>query len=362
MPNRNLIILATLILAACGTQPQASGGAAVADSVAYACAPVLVPGPDDDGVIGHFAPGPDDLMAWTTTDAVLKLGTSADAAVQVGRKGEGPGEFTWIDQLGWGGDTLYVTDLMLSRVQYFDRDGQLLGGERLPRGAGWRLTPDGRFVATGSKPLGATGWSVLEAVPDSVVPTVDTLFHFPEPEVPIVEIQMGDASMATQDPFAPTARTAASADLSWYCGSEPLTGDEVRIRCIDSRGNLIRDTVLVLAPVALSDEVWNLTIERFARGSANVRAAVETRFTRPDVLPRVTAMGVDVDGSLWLLRSHTSDPAQRWLRLDANGAVRDTLVLSSGYNIIRLSGDTMWRRVSDEDGMQRVERCVAASR
>jgi len=38
-----------------------------------------------------------------------------------------------------------------------------------------------------------------------------------------------------------------------YCGSEPLDGDQVRIRCVDVRGQITTDTVLTLAPIPLSD-------------------------------------------------------------------------------------------------------------
>lgn len=330
--------------------------------MAYACAPVLVPGPESDGTIGAFEPGPDGLRAWTSNETTLMIGTSADQAITVGRQGEGPGEFTWVEQLGWIGDTLYVTDLMQSRVQYFDRDGRLLRGQRLPAHSGWRLSPDGRFLAIGGKPVGAAGWAVLEAVPDSFVPRADTLFHFPGPEVATIQIPLGGgASIFTQDPFAPTARAVAAADHSQFCGSEPLAGDQVRIRCIDDRGVLIRDTVLVLAPEALSDSLWNRTIDRFARRAPGGRAAVESKFSRPGALPRVMGLGVDTDGALWILRSHNSDSVQRWLRLTPTGAVRDTLLASGGY-IAHLSGDTLWRHRSDTDGMQSVERCVVRGR
>ena len=347
-----------LVLAACSSS-ETSAGLAIVDTAAYACVPVLVPGADDIGTIDNFAPGPDGLMAWTSGETNLFIGTAADQSTPVGRGGEGPGEFAWVEQIGWSGDTLWASDMMLARVQYFDRDGALLSGHRLPPGAGWRRVRDGRFLAIASKPIGAPGWSVLQAHVSSEVPTADTLYHFPGPEQPTIHIPMaGGASMMTSDPFAPSAQAIAASDGSRFCGSEPLDGDQVRIRCIDDRGAIIRDTVITLAPEPLSDALWNRTIDRFARRAPENRAAIEGLFTRPSSLPRVTAVGVDRDGSLWLHRSHMSDSVQRWLRLDTAGAVRDTLLLRGGY-IAYLSGDTLWRHRSDHDGMQSVERCVA---
>jgi hypothetical protein len=360
MQIRLTLLFAPLVLACTKSNP--SAWHAVADSVAYVCTPVLVPGANSDGAIGAFEPGPGGLMAWTTDETTLMIGTSADQAITVGRKGEGPGEFAWVEQLGWAGDTLYATDLMLSRVQYFDRQGRLLLSRRLPAHGGWRLARDGRFVAIGSKSIGAGGWAVLQAVLDSIVPRVDTLFHFPGPEVATIHIPVGGgASLMTQNPFVPTAQAVAAADHSRFCGSEPLGGDEVRIRCIDNLGRLIRDTVLVLAPEVLTDAVWDRTIDRFARRAPGGHAAVAAVFDRPDALPRVMALGADVDGALWVMRSHNSDSVQRWLRLSSSGEVRDTLLLHGGY-IARLSGDTLWRHRSDADGMQSVERCVTKER
>ncbi len=352
--------LLTTLVVACGDHPaETAVGAAVRDTVAYACTPVLVPGIDDEGVIDWFVPGPDGLMAWTSEQTVLQVGASADDAITVGRKGEGPGEFTWIANVGWIGNTLWVTDLMQARLQLFDSDGDYLGVRPLPPTSGWRPTPDGSLVSIGSKPLGASGWAVLRMTGDSTMPTADTLFHFPGPEAEIVHVPMKEGgSMMMRQPFDKTAQIVSAADGSRFCGSEPLDGDQVRIRCIDPKGSILRDTVLTLAPVLLDDARWNRMIERYTRGDESVRPMIEPLFNRPAALERVTGLGVDTDGSLWIKRTALGEWPQRWLRLDVCGRVRDTLLITSGH-IAHLSGDTLWRRVSDDDGLQSVERCVA---
>lgn len=351
----------TLALIGCGAGA-AVGPLAIADSVAYACTAVLTPGADDEGVIANFAPGPNGLMAWTTGDTELRIGSTIDHSVKVGRAGEGPGEFTMIEQIGWSGDTLWATDLMQARIQYFDQNGKVLGGHRLPPGGGWRHTSDGEVIAIGSRPIGASGWSVLRMTGDSSAPTADTLFHFPGPDSRIVNLPLGDgSSMMTGDPFLPMAQVGAAVDGSLFCGSEPLEGDRTRIRCIDAAGTIIRDTVVTLSPVPLTDAIWTRVVDGYVRGEEARRPGIEAQFTRPASLPRVTALGVDRDGSLWIDRSWYGEPVQRWLRLAPDGSPRDTLVLTRGY-IAYLSGDTLWRNWSDGDGMQSVERCVTRNR
>lgn len=361
MLSRHLALLGAA-LTACTTSPgpDTTTAAAIADTVAYACTPVLVPGTDGEGIIGHLSPGPGDLMAWTSDDATLMIGVAMDDAIQVGREGEGPGEFTFIDQIGWSGDTLWATDMMLARAQYFGPDGEFLGSHRIPPGSGWRRAADGSFMSIGSRPAQAGGWGLLTMTGDSTAPAADTVFHFPGPDPVVVRRPVGDGmSIPMHDPFIATARVGASSDGLRFCGSEPLAGDDTRIRCVDKLGNIITDTVVPLAPLPLTDEIWDRVIHFYTQRNPAQRSTIEALFTRPASLPRVTDVGVDTDGSLWLHRSWAGDAVQHWLRLRADGTLRDTLLLTRGY-IAQVNGDTLWRVWSDDNGMQSVERCLTA--
>jgi hypothetical protein len=43
---------------------------------------------------------------------------------QIGRHGEGPGEFRMVEYIGWKADTLYATDFLLKRVSLFAANGE----------------------------------------------------------------------------------------------------------------------------------------------------------------------------------------------------------------------------------------------
>ena len=337
---------------------EVTGGGAVADSLAYACTPVVVPGPDDEGVIEHFAPGPDGLMAWTTTGTALMIGPTTASAVQAGREGEGPGEFTFIDQIGWSGDTVWATDLALARVQYFDADGHLLGGHRIPSGGGWRRAGDGSFLAIGTKPAQASGWDLLRMTGDSGAPAVDSIYHFAGPEPAIIRRPIaGGQTIPMLDPFIATARAAAAPDGSRFCSSEPVADGTTGIRCVNAAGEVVRDTLLNLAPLPLDDATWHQAIAFYAGRDSTLRPALEQLFSHPATLPPVTDLQLDPNGGMWLNRSWRSDSVQHWLRLNSDGTLRDTLLLTG--RIAHLSGDTLWRKSSDTDGIESVERCVA---
>jgi len=65
---------------------------------------------------------------------------------------------------------------------------------------------------------------------------------------------------------------------------------------------------------------------------------------------------VGTAASIWLHRSWVDDSPQHWLRLEPDGTPRDTLLITRG-SLAQVVGDTLWRRVGDVDGMQRMVKC-----
>lgn len=355
-------VLATAALVA-GYNPGSRNDVfAVAESDALVCEAVLIPGEDDDGRLGTVAPGPDGLVAWTTTwgAAELSIGRSMADAITAGRSGSGPGEFLRITGLGWIGDTLWVSDIQNGRVQYFDRIGSYLDGVLTGGDQAWIARPGRRFIALGSKPLGVGSWSVLGRGDGGPEARYDTIHVFPGPDVEKVRIPIGDGGFILTTPeFSADTRVDYAVDGSVFCATEPVAGGQTRLSCVDDVGRTLRDTVLALAAVALTDEVWEATITGYLGAPGATREGIVASLPRPSLLPRVMGLRVGTDRSVWLLRSHRSDTAQRWLRFRPDGTARDTLLVSRNRSISRLSGDTTWIVATDDDGVKLLERCVA---
>ena len=81
----------------------------------------LEPGPD--GLVYSIHRGEATIRRWTADGL---------AAGAVGRAGEGPGEFQFLIDMGFFGDSLWAWDFRAYGVSYFDLDGEFLGSVSPP--------------------------------------------------------------------------------------------------------------------------------------------------------------------------------------------------------------------------------------
>jgi hypothetical protein len=90
------------------------------------------------------------------SDGTLAVGQPIDSAIRffdsggvalatVGRAGEGPGEFRGLNQAGWMGDTLWVSDGRLNRVTFISPDLSVARTTPLPAGARPQPADIGRY-------------------------------------------------------------------------------------------------------------------------------------------------------------------------------------------------------------------------
>ncbi|MGH7571024.1 MAG: 6-bladed beta-propeller [Gemmatimonadota bacterium] len=134
-----------------GGRPSAVARRLVAGALVIAagagCGQGSKPGPVDLRVVGQFEP-PGEGYLWAPVDVevdgdrvwVLDAGAGQAYAYDsrgryrraIGRKGHGPGELLDPLALGVAGDTLWVLNTGNARVEYFSKDGRLLGSEPLP--------------------------------------------------------------------------------------------------------------------------------------------------------------------------------------------------------------------------------------
>jgi len=118
-------------------------------------------GTDDDAVFSRPVSISHDRDSIYVVDAeeneirvFSKTGTFMRA---LGRKGQGPGEFDSPADLDISGDKIYVTDRFNKRVQILDREGNYLGGFRVPFTPEQICVLSGGLIVLSHLPLGVDG-------------------------------------------------------------------------------------------------------------------------------------------------------------------------------------------------------------
>jgi hypothetical protein len=79
---------------------------------------------------------------------------------------------------------------------------------------------------------------------------------------------------------------------------------------------------------------------------------------RPRSLPPVMGMIVGNSGEMWLRRSHPLEAVSLWLRVRADGTMRDSVAVPERRRIVRLAGPWLWLASADADGIETLMRCT----
>lgn len=326
-------------------------------AAALACTVIVPPSDSGSGRIGDVAPGRAGRLAWTDGRPGQFLLRDAVGRVRVvGRLGSGPGEFQAFGAMGWLGDTVWVGDARLPRVQFFSDTGRLLGVITAITPAGWGLRPNARLVGFSRRLLAADLPHTLLSF-DAGATRIDTLASFPVPTGQRIALPMGDREVTNAHPLLATTQVAASPDHSRFCGAIPTGTLAVRLRCVNDRGHILLDRELSLPPRPLTDAVYDEVIALFAQGPGRSPSTIRNRISRPRTLPPVFEILINSTGEIWLSRSHRVEPRTDWLRLRADGSVYDSLSVPANQRILHLQSDTAWVTTSDSDGLQSLLRC-----
>ena len=290
---------------------------------------------------------------------------------QVGRKGQGPGEFQEIGLL-WSTpeDSLLVYDLVSRRLSTFDPSGTFVHQADLAK-QGF-LQPmgrldDGVIVAIGfvfnqeSFPSGDAAsrppQPVLLIPADSTPP--DTLGAFPGIEMYAVNVTFGGRTF-------PNPMTVQFGHLTSVAGKGDriYVGDNARYEiAVYTRDRklirLIRATapeVPVTQPMREAQQARNLeqVAENAERIPAPLRDQVEgwiktARYA--ERLPPYQQIRLDQEGNLWVQHYGMPDGPQHHTVFDSTGAVRARLVLPAGMQLLELGSDYILGTWEDADGL-----------
>lgn len=306
-----------------------------------------------------LAEGPDGTIFAVEPQAkrILIFDRKGRPAGEIGREGDGPGEFRRPVQIGWLGDTLWVRDRRLRRVSLFARSGAFLSTVRIPSVQGseghfWAgaaamladgsvlgyFTVDSRLVAAGR----------VDAAPLVRVARdgerVDTLAWY-SMEHHTLELARGSGlsrivSYVTQ-PFSDGTLWAGAPDGRFLVLVERRTSsrDEAgqplfRVIKVAPSGDTLLAHGYPFTPKTLGREEIDRAVEELAvrlerrRPSSGARVApgrmramIRQRLFTPEHHPPVSAVHVASHGAIWLCRERDASACAHWWILDGDGTL-----------------------------------------
>lgn len=261
---------------------------------------------DESGETRLFNPGRVAVDAGGTayigdnTDMAIKVFDSQGKYLRaIGRKGEGPGEFTYIgDIVPLPDGRLMVTDFQARRTSLFGPEGQFLISYP------WKKNFLRVHWATNSSCTLEEG-VYTEDVRERWVKTIDLAgeellafgkFTFPEFKM----IRIGEGAMSTSVPWSPASVLAGDSSRQWlyHC-----PGDQYLIEVYDQQGKLFRKIDRPYEPVPVTAEDINEIKSRIAQRPDSPMAKMYQQMEFPKVKPISNRMIIDSDGNLWVQTS-----------------------------------------------------------
>jgi hypothetical protein len=300
----------------------------------------------------------------------------------VGRRGQGPGEFTGLGSAGWIADTLWVIDSRTRRTTYFAPDGSVLRVVALPTelsgfGSGG---PGGGLARVGPIAVYADGSSFAEAYGitsdasgsafgDHVFVRIDPTGNWRLLAKPASfddkRWSMTAAGFGREVPFAGWPLFAVSSDARWFAtlttdsqgadgGTYTLsvfrtTGDTVLIRTYPYKG--------VPIPRSVADSAAAAENRPSTEGPGNLGAmfAQMARERIPAVYAPVQSIVLGLDDTIWLTLRDSAD-VRRTLVLDARGDQIGSVETSTRTRIRQADASHLWVTETDDDDLASIVR------
>lgn len=283
---------------------------------------------------------------------------------EMGRAGEGPGEFSYL-QLAWAlGDTLVAFDADLRRLTWFtpsgepartlrlDIDAEASGVGRLDAGVG-PVEPGGVAVLSLIGGGGGTGDRMSIELFDAEGAHVQRLGEVSG----MVRFEFGEGGRSPL-PFSPLPRFAVHG--SRVFSSDGYAADVSVMEAATGARTLSAPRVdhdIPTAWVAMERAVQEPGREYFVEAFPDA--------PRPDSLPQIAALLTDDEGRLWAKAYEPMEDAL-WLDpLQNDGGIWNVLTLEGehvasvsvplGFRPLQVLGDRVLGRSVDEMGVQRVE-------
>lgn len=314
-------------------------------------------------------------------ERVVRVFSAAGRFVRdIGRGGDGPGDFRSPDKLGWKGDSLWVSDHQLTRTSLFDRGGRFGSSctfvwssrSRIPLTyIPWQLLADGSVL--GGKVRVPQPYSESSPVLLAEVRftrsgrPIDTVAVLAATHAGLV-VERGRAPpIIAAQPFRDDPLLAVSPDGSGIVivnrdAATRRVGDAFVVTRLGPAGDTVFTRVYRYTARPLPVSEVATTLEDLARGMRRVSRDrdLSTRIRRAMYVPRFRTPIEEVvagrDGTIWLRRESSGLTARRWTVLDARGNLLRTVEVPVGTRVLQAEAGRLWGVQEDADGIPYVVR------
>ncbi len=300
----------------------------------------------------------------------------------IGGRGEGPGEFQNVGDVGWIADTLWILDFSGYRFSQFHANGELLHSFNVPyladrdtpgvqppraRELLWDGTLIGAPPAFSSQIASGQLTHDLPMIMNRDGQVIDTLppIAFGRNQWAITDPDEPErGGMYRPQPYAdgPLWAFAAQQHATIVVDREASTapdGAYFAVSSISFEGDTLFRRSFPYEPIPTRQEVGDSLVEVLSemigdRGflgatAATARVWAEASLYRPAFRPPVEAMLVADDGSIWLNRGATDDMLSvQWLVLDEEGEPLATVSLPPGLTVLKVAPPMVWATERDE--------------
>jgi hypothetical protein len=340
-----------------------------------------------DGTVLSLHPQEASIRRWTE---------DGQPAGTIGRRGEGPGEFSRPQSMGWVGDTLWVLDLANYRFSFYSPDGSFLrsvsppvdlGSAELAREGIYpprphRLLADGtiwsRTPAFSQQVMEGTLTRVLHARTDREGSLLDTLVVQPvSPRGSLGLPLPGGGGVFTRQPFGDEVLLEGLPDGSGLLMLErPAATDlgaaEFTLTRVGLGGDTVFSRAYPYAPIPIPRERVDSVIEAQADQfnewlgeQRNVAIGEWRRLVRdalyvPPHYPPVGIMVAGRDGSIWLSPEAPDPDAEQlgreWIVLDPEGEPLYRVRIPARSRVLLAERDGFWGVVLDDLDVEYITR------
>jgi hypothetical protein len=274
----------------------------------------------------------------------------------MGRRGEGPGEFAWVDRARvLDGDSMLAWDGRLRRISVFDSAGELVRTENVTAPRAGPLIVEDVFsdgslllvVLDGNRGTYAYFDPRSLAEPTSIV-TIENEATYTDAEGRFWPI-----------PFVARHSIATSPDRLYVA-----TGDAFGYEAYGTDGSLLLDVAVYHDPQPLTSEAIDAykeqrraelqqRAEQAARQGMVVREPPLDELPYPDVLPVIDDLLIDAAGLVWLRAyTHSASDAHAWHVFDAEGEYRAVVRIPPGLRVMRVEEEAVLGSWTDDLGVR----------